>query len=250
MAQIPNPDLIPKYSSEHILMVAEERISNSRLTDDKVYEYNVGSWMCTMISRHFGKDFLITPEMFNIQTNRKPDFTIEKLDQESANLTKFHAACEIKKHHGEHLEKALDQLVKAIRLICDETGITEIFLIVQRGLEIGFFEFSPLLFEDLDEQKIDHFRGCVPLTFYNDNIISDNGVTDRLIKEMTENLQGVKHLLYRNTKKSNDPEIEELLQDADSLQTPCIFNLEKHKYEIDLMFHHIATANPREIGKL
>jgi hypothetical protein len=70
---------IPSYSRERALLLAEERISQPSATFKPTsYEYLVGTWACTMLSKHFEDDFLITPEMFTRGTNKKPDFTIEK----------------------------------------------------------------------------------------------------------------------------------------------------------------------------
>ena len=242
------------YSHEQILLLAEERIANPIGDLDKrptVYEYHVGSWACTMLSRHLGPGFLLTPEMFNRQSNKKPDFTIERYDENAYNKTRLHAVYEIKKHGGDYLEKALNQLVNAINLTGDETGDLEIFLIVQRGLEIGFFEFSSMFHGDLDHLNIEHFRGCIPLLHDNRHMIRGNEPSHRSIIDMSQNIpQDVVRLLNRETETTgnNMPQHKkDLLDEADLLQTPCIFNLTKHRKEINLLFHHIATTKPRKV---
>ncbi len=239
----------PRYSLEPIIELAQKRISHPKALEGKVthYEHHVGSWACTMLARHFNtKDFLITPEMSNIQTNKRPDFTIEKYCESQNNL-RTHVFYEIKKHKGDHLEKALEQVIEAIYMTGDETGVHEFFVIIQRGLEIGFFEFQTTFHPEMDEKEIDHFKGCVPLLFSNEQIGSYNGPKKELMKNKVEEIlsnkhSGVQKLLHQNTKKD-----EESLDDAKKVHTPCIFNLEKHKEEVDLLFHYISTAKPREI---
>lgn len=198
----------PRYSLEPIIELAQKRISHPKALEEKVTHYE----------HHVGS-WACTMLVFY----------------------------EIKKHKGDHLEKALEQVTEAIYMTGDETGVHEFFVIIQRGLEIGFFEFQTTYHPEMDEKEIDHFKGCVPLLFSNEQIGDYNGPKGELMKNKVEEIlsnkhSGVQKLLHRNTKKD-----EESLDDAKKVQTPCIFNLEKHKEEVDLLFHYISTAKPREI---
>ena len=233
------------HSNDRILLLAEERIGSSDDTNNNSLEYEVGAWLCTMLARYFQEDFLIMPESVNKQTNKKPDFAIERYDEENSNTT-LHLVCEIKRARGDHLEQALDQVIKAIRFTGDETNQHETFVIIQRGWKIGFFEFFTFFHGDLDDKEIDHFRGCVPLLFQSTNMTRGEGPHCLDIENMRgDNIpRGVDRLLTRPTRK----EPNELLDDADSLQTPCIFDIKVHKREIDLIFRHLATGKPRSIN--
>lgn len=233
---------VPQFSRQKVLQLAEERIEASENAKNESYEYYVGAWTCSMLARHFQEDFLITPEMFNRQTNKKPDFTIEKYDETTKKLV-LHTVVEIKKARGDYLEKALEQVIEAIQFTGDEIDQHETFVVIQRGLKIGFFEFFTFYHDDLNKRDIDHFRGCVPLLFYNKHMTEDEAPHPG-IQKMRDNIpEGVERLLTRQTKEVPS----ELLDDADSLQTPCIFDLKKHKDEIDLLFHHMATSKYRSV---
>ena len=70
---------------------------------------------------------------------------------------------ELKKVGGDHFEKALDQATKHITDSIEQGSPTvkECFVVVQRGLDIGFFEFHAR-HEDLE--NIPNCHGCVALT--------------------------------------------------------------------------------------
>ena len=99
---------IPSYSRERALLQAEERISQPSATfKPTCYEYQVGTWACTMLCKHFTDDFLITPERFARGTNKKPDFTLEKFCMEKQDKSKFHVVYELKKQDVEYIDRAL-----------------------------------------------------------------------------------------------------------------------------------------------
>jgi len=239
----------PKHSGKRALLLAEERIrypSESAKRDFKPtpYEYHVGTWACTMLSKHFDDDFLITPEMFAAGTNKKPDFTIEKYCEEEHDKSKFHAVYELKKEGGEYFDRALKQAANAIGQLCDVTvGWIEMFVIAQRGMSIGFFEYLsyPTVMED---HGITHFKNCVPLTYLHKDLLFENEEAKSVIERFSAHLPDtVTPLLYDHPgRKSTDTTAE-----ADLIDTPCVFNLELHKDEIDFLFHYIATHSPRTI---
>ncbi len=241
---------IPRYSHERALLLAEERISQPSATEKKdfkptPYEYHVGTWACTMLCKHFADDFLITPEMFVKGTSKKPDFTIEKYCEEEPDKSKYHAVYELKKLDGGYFDKALGQAVSAINQLCDytnEKGWIEMFVIVQRGMEIGFFEYLSYT-SMMDESDITHFKGCVPLTYHHEDLSGNVGAESALEQFIASLPDTVMPLLYGHPgRKSTDSTAE-----ADEIDTPCVFNLETHKYEIDFLFHYIATQSPRKM---
>ena len=240
---------IPRYSRERALLLAEERISQPSATKKKdfkptPYEYHVGTWACTMLSKHFGDDFLITPEMFAKGTHKKPDFTIEKYCEEEDDRSKFHAVYELKKQGGEYIDRALGQAANAISQLCDvDKGWIEMFVIVQRGMDIGFFEFLSYTNMMVDA-GITHFRSCVPLTYlHKDLLFGHEGAKSAMEQFIAALPVTVNRLLYDHPGRRSTGSTAE----ADEIDTPCVFNLELHKDEIDFLFHYIATQSPRKM---
>lgn len=249
------PAIIPRHTEEFLIRVAQEKISNRTEVldeDPKSYEHHVGTWACSMLARHFNNDnFLITPEANNRQTNEKPDFTIEKYDEENEHThLKHHAYYEIKKFEGETLYKALDQVIKAIKLTGDETQKFASFVIVQRGLKIGFFEFHSFEKEEFqlekekvkEDMKIENFRGCVSLTYHNKRLVWPEGTDDR-VKNLSREIEGLEFLDNVSAGRSS-----ELREEADLVTEECIFNLDldQHREKVDLLFQHIVHAEPRD----
>lgn len=236
---------IPSYSRERALLLAQERISQPSATfKPTCYEYHVGTWACTMLSKHFEDDFLITPEMFTRGTNKKPDFTIEKFCEDKEDKSKFHAVYELKKQGGEYLDRALGQAANAISQLCDvDEGWIEMFVIAQRGMEIGFFEYLSYT-NMMEDAGITHFKSCVPLTYLHKDLLFGNDEAKSAIEQLSANLPDtVMPLVYGHPGRKST----ESLAEADEIDTACVFNLATHKDEIDFLFHYIATQNPRKM---
>lgn len=239
----------PQYTTYVGATLAQERIKNppfvsrpnkkgKEISGNIPYEHHVGSWACTMLKNVFTQpNWVITPELHDPNSHKKPDFTIEKPDANS-NL-QVHAVYELKKVKGDRMEKALDQVITAIVETVDEKGnrgegAFETFVVVQRGLDIGFFEYHNDV-SNLDEEKIPHFRGCVSLT-------EDYEVGGQMKRVLAAKPNGLKKLYFDDEHLTSTDEVRD---DAKDYETDCIFNLEQHAREIEFLFHHIATQNPR-----
>jgi hypothetical protein len=227
-------------------------------------------------------DYTLSSEVIDPNEKSKPDFLIEKLTDEDELVR--HLYVELKKVGGDHFEKALDQATKHIRTTIEEGSETvkECFVVVQRGLDIGFFEYHARQ-EDLDEQSIPNFRGCVSLTqvFSTDQ---DMPYTDDDLTDPTENeynryydpkdkidqslqryvsfdhkcqriivpttlqgpIQGLKLLSFGNY-KGNDPDLLRIRNDARLYTVPCVLNIERNQELIDYLFHYMSLQTPRII---
>lgn len=228
---------IPNYLSSPVLQKAKETIVSRN--GAKHYEHRVGTWMGTLLKNVFAGDpWAITPERRDEYTNKKPDFVIQKLQPN--NEFTIHLICEIKKHKGDRMENALNQAVKDIAMTIDDKGYqtdskTEAFVIIQRGLDIGFFEYHNDI-DNLEEEYIDHFRGCVSLT-------QDQRNGDAVVPDTTP---GLKMLMFEDEKLRvlGDTEEQSIREDARQYGTPCIFNLNTHEHEINILINHILTQEP------
>lgn len=196
------------------------------------YEFHVGSFAFTMVKNIFkDPEWVITPEMSDKFSNKKPDITIEKV--KNGNLETY-MIYELKSATGDRLEEALNQSITSIVETIDEKGQNdnefETFIVVQRGLDIAFFEYHNDV-TNLDEEGIPHFRGCVSLTY--------SGMNQTQVIQLPASL---KKLFFdeKNLIKETD-----IRKEAEKYQIPCVFNLLDHGKEINFLFHHMATNNPR-----
>ena len=97
-------------------------------------------------------DYTMSSEVIDPNKKRKPDFLIERLTDQDKLVR--HLYVELKEVGGDHFEKALSQATKHIRATIEERSDTEkeCFVVVQRGLYIGSFEFHARQ-EELEEKK-------------------------------------------------------------------------------------------------
>lgn len=126
----------------------------------------------------------------------------------------------------------------------------EIFVIIQQGLNIGFFEYFNAQ-EDLDERGIEHFKGCVSLTQdivkYDPATTSPQGLPlDPAV--ITAKTPGLLKLMFDDEKLETltNKDAEKLRNDARNYNIPCILDLNVHEKEINLMMKHIRDKDTRE----
>ena len=164
------------YTPSLALQGAFERMINPPMIFNKKnepvttkYEHHIATWACTKLKEVFSSEiWAITPEQKDQYTKKKPDLVVEKAIPGRPVTMKLHLCMELKKEGGNRMEDALAQLCESIEETIDEKGNTfknqfEVFLVVQQGFFIGFFEFH-MDQSNLDEEDIPHFRGCVSLT--------------------------------------------------------------------------------------
>jgi hypothetical protein len=234
------------YLSSPTLQRAKKNIQEP--FDGKSYEHHVGTYMGTLLKNVFcGEPWALTPEKKDDFSKKIPDFVIGKLED---NELFPHLFVEIKKKGGDRFEKALNQTVEDIAFTMDHWGSKtkemnrfEAFVIVQRGLDIGFFEYYNGA-DDLRENGIPHFRGCVSLT--QDTPEYRTGENKPAVVPSTT--PGLKTLMFddERLRSSTDPSVENIRKDAWGYPTPCIFNINEHEYEINLMMSHMLAKKPRE----
>jgi len=141
---------------------------------------------------------------------------------------------ELKKVGGDRMEDAVEQTINAVVETMDQQGQVDhaydVFLVVQRGLDIAFFEYHSDV-SNLEEQDTSNFRGCTSFT-------QACGGSDPVITP-PDNL---KRLFFATDRLRLDTEIR---QDAKAYVIPCVFNLQEHEKEISFLFQHLARGEPR-----
>lgn len=231
------------YTPSLALRNAIDRIKNPPLvlTKNKIvytkFEHHAATWACTKLKEIFQDErWAITPEQKDPMTGKKPDLVVEEAFQGS--ILVLHIGMELKKE-DERLEDALVQLRDALLETVDRKGNTnnsrfEIFAVVQAGLDIGFFEFHSDQ-DNLDEEGIPHFRGCVSLT-------QDYAINGTMTSVLPNKPNDLENLFYNFQNLRIDTEVR---RDASKYLVPCIFNIERHQEEVHFLFQHMEKHSPR-----
>lgn len=226
-----------RYHATLALDFARKRINNPPLLDNKPkpFEHYVGSWACTMLSMVFaGEEWLITPERRDDYSRKKPDLMVQHISPAGDASTRLYM--ELKKNDPAiRFEEALNQAVKDV-VETMEFQI-EVFVVVQCGTRIGFFEYHNDQ-DDLDEEGIPHFRGCISLT-------QDYHIEGQLSPGILRGTPGLARLNPERSAALINAERIAARNNAAGYQEPCIFDLNRHATEIDLLFEHIRDNVPR-----
>jgi len=132
----------PFYTTSRPVRAAVDRIKTP--PGGVKYEHHVSTWAGTMLKKVLhSDDYTLSSEVIDPNEKSKPDFLIEKLDLNDKLVR--HLYVELKKVGGDHFEKALHQATKHIQNTIEQGSeqIKECFVVVQRGLDIGFLSTTP-----------------------------------------------------------------------------------------------------------
>jgi len=163
---------------------------------------------------------------------------------------------ELKSSEGDRFEEAVAQSVENILETIDEMGnagtgakgmatkdaLFDVYVVAQRGTKIGFFEYHN---HDMEELNISHFRGFTSLTQdcvngYKNEIVLHHKPNDLdILFHNSDNLRTEK------LKGKDAEKIQAIRAEAEKYTIPCVFDLEKHEEEINLLFNHILRHKPR-----
>lgn len=142
------------------------RKSLSRIHDeDCKLEHRTSTAADGLLHHYFTNDkFLITPEQRQELSWKKPDYTVERLDNNDN--CHYHAYVEVKSiSSSASFTDGLDQLSDAITNTVDfEGGLFSVFAIIMKGSKLAiytYYSFASLL----DEYNILNYKGFVPLNY-------------------------------------------------------------------------------------
>lgn len=116
-----------------------------RIYEGNTNEHRTSSATSGLLHNYFPIDkFLITPEQTQIVSMKRPDYTIEKL--ENGDFT-FHLFVVVKSLINSNFSLIMDKLHDTILHAVDYTGGTfSVFVIAMKGSKIAFFYFLFLRF--------------------------------------------------------------------------------------------------------
>lgn len=133
-----------------------------RIYEGNTQEHRTGTAASGLLNNYFPLDrFIITPEQI-LESNKRPDFTIEKLKND-----KFYhyAFVEIKSLINSNFNDILDQLHDTILETVDSLGGEYvIYVMAMKGSKIAFFVFHSYV-GLLEEYDIMNYKGFIPLNY-------------------------------------------------------------------------------------
>ena len=137
-----------------------------RIYEDKTYEHRTGTPASGLLQHYFPiNKYITTPEQIQDISRKKPDFTVERLENEKLVP---HLFVEIKSLVNSNFNDIMDQLHDTILHTVDNHGLSggsfSVFIIAMKGTKIAFFEFHSFV-SLLDEYNIANYKGFIPLGY-------------------------------------------------------------------------------------
>lgn len=219
-------NITPNYFTP-ALDIRAEKISDPSI---KPYEWHVAAWATTMLKKVFSADeWVMIPERRNEHTQKRPDLVIEQF------ITPY-LLYELKSSKGDRFEDALYQTIDGIHKWVDATANASIYIIIQRGCKIAFFEYHSNS-DDFEGHKVPMIKNCVSLT----QPLWDGENYTRPLNFIPKDVLP----LYHNYVHIKDKDFTEKRKVAKNYKKRCVFDIRKHQKEINLLFHHILNKGPR-----
>lgn len=156
-----------RYHDVKIITVAMFRVTNSGTLNHSLQEHVTGTLTSGLLSNYFSLEtFIITPEQIQRESNKKPDFTVERLE---GYVLYPHIFVEIKGlRNPANFDKILDQQEEAILGSVDIFGTNlgdyAVFTIAMKGTRIAFYEYFSYVSE-LNEKDVFNYNGFIPLNY-------------------------------------------------------------------------------------
>lgn len=145
------------------LSVKTIRMSLERIYGHNKQEHVTGTSVSSLLQNYFPLEkYVITPEQIQIISNKRPDFTVERSED-----NKFlpHLFVEIKSLVNYNFNNIMDQLLDTIINTVDCTGQNfAVYVIAMKEAKIAFFVFHSYG-SLLDEYGILNYNGFVPLAY-------------------------------------------------------------------------------------
>jgi len=222
-----------KYLSLKTIKVALHRVVDGEHT----MEHRTSTVGNSLLANYFPlQKYTVTPEQEMPYSRKKPDFTVERLDNKD-NLV-YHAFAEMKSCDGSNFTQIIDQVYDSIMPYAEATGGNfSVYVIAIKGVNIGFFQFFNSI-SLLDALNIPHYKGFIPL---NKLMLAHDYMSVHNISSIVDYFQHLKECpvnVYNI--RCRDVKI------PDKMDFPCIFNLlnEKHENYVHDLFVHMANNTP------
>lgn len=205
-----------KYLSIPTITTALHRIYEGNIT----HEHRTGTATSGLIQNYFPLEwFITTPEQIQEYSNKRPDFSIEKLGNDGKLVP--HVFVEIKSLINSNFQDIMDQIYDTVLATVGETESGSAFVIAMKAGKIAFFEFHTYV-DLLDEYEIPNYKGFVPLNyvmpiseFLNANpdasLVDYMELTNKAVVNVPQKVEVLKALGVESTSKIEYPHIWTLL---------------------------------------
>lgn len=208
-------------------------------TGDNKMEHITGRATNGLLNHYFPLNrFIITPEQIQSQSNKKPDFSVERLDGEEFFP---HVFVEIKSLVNSNFNNIMDQLYETILGTVDVTGgHFSVYVIAIKGTKIAFFQFYSFV-SLLDEHGILHYKGFVPLN----QLLEIKQYMD--INNYTEIHEILKYISkYGSITTSKSKLIDLGVESTSKIEFPHILDMlnNDHKDHVHNLFKHMSDNLP------
>lgn len=226
------------YSSVKPIKIAIDRVHNSH-----PHEHRTGTVTSGLLNHYFPKEkYIITPEQIQI-SNKRPDFTVERLEGDKLVP---HLFVEIKSLINSNFSDILDQLSETISQTVDSMGIENnlaVFVIAIKGTKIAFYEYHSYV-TLLDEFFVPNYNGFIPIGFnipfkefsdINSEYIANNPKSDLA--------EYGKHIFKVNVPNIIEKLLELKVESTSKIDHPHIWDLlnKEHENYVHELFMHTAN---------
>ena len=201
----------------------------------------VATWACTKLAQTFqGKHWAITSKIHGDIVADATDFSVGRVQNGKINP---YLAMEIRPNRIDcYFSSALHEAMHKVQKAMSKKD--KIFLVIQCGLRIGFFEYHNNK-QKLYKDDFPNYHGCIPLTMDSTN---GGGRLNVILDRKPEGLLPILHHFKGGRGRSNGYYAANFgVNVGQGANVPCVFHLTNHEKEIDFLFHYMATEKPREI---
>jgi hypothetical protein len=209
-----------------------------RIYEGNTHEHRTSSASSGLLHNYFPiEKFIITPEQTQIISGRRPDYSVEKFEN---NELVFHLFVEVKSLINSNFSLILDQLHDTILTAVDYTGGSfAVFVVAMKGSKIAFFQFCSYV-SLLDEYGITHYNGFIPLNYR---------IPYEIFQSINNTSNLVDYLSYiqrYNLITQEDALIRLGVEGTKNLPFPHIWDLlnKDHENHVHDLFLHVANNKP------
>jgi|SRR5277367_3547408 len=138
------------------------KIAMDRVHEGNTNEHRTGTVASGLLNNYFPKEkYITTPEQTQL-SNKRPDFTVERVEDDKLIP---HLFVEVKSLINSNFNDILDQLSGTILETVDYMGIENnlaVFVIAMKGTKIAFYEYHSYVCL-LEEYDLPNYKGFIPL---------------------------------------------------------------------------------------
>jgi hypothetical protein len=226
------------------------KLAMHRVHAGNTNEHRTGTVASGLLNNYYPKDkYITTPEQIQL-SNKRPDFTVERVEGDELIP---HLFVEVKSLINSNFNDILDQLSETILETVASMGIENnlaIFVIAMKGTKIAFYEYHSYVCL-LDEFAIPNYKGFIPLGF-NIPYKEFNEINYEYIAKNPNSgiAEYGKHIFKVNVPSIREKLLELKVESTSKLDHPHIWDLlnkEHENYVHELFMHTVNKTAGKDI---